>query len=608
MDTMEKNGMVLPAWAATIRQKYLAGEASVFILYRNVFDRHLANHQAWDTCGFLTQVLLNGNKGRILELSLARGVRLLQGGTAEDAAILVQQRHDATDIASQFQLVERYLLEQPSTALIMPYADSLLPAGESAFLSFEAQVAVTTLHRWSLDDTLANKDCVIFLITESLSSIHPTLLSNPRIAAIELPLPDQPTRAAAISHYAPAMPADQVQQLAAQTAGLRVLHLASIVAPQGAQGLSEQERRAMISQLLSGQPNAEERANKLAAITAGMAPEEIRNLINPSQTLSEADPYAEMLTVVRQRKRELIEKECAGLIEFVESRHGLDVVGGNAGIKAELLAIAGLIRQGDRVRMPMGLLMVGPMGAGKTFVVKAFLKEAGLTGVVLKNFRSKWVGSTESNLERVLAAVKSMGPVALIIDEGDRSFGSASEGDDGTSSRVMARLKEFMSDTDNRGQVLFIMMTNRPDKLDADIKRPGRLDRKIPFFYAETAAERAAIVASIFARFDVPCAIDWAQSSEKLCGHLQGYSNADLEALALLAHELACRAGCSITEDIFSEAAHDFLPPQDVNMIHYMEMLAVFETSRRSLLPERFRSLSPEEVQKRLRELRALVY
>jgi transitional endoplasmic reticulum ATPase len=190
-----------------------------------------------------------------------------------------------------------------------------------------------------------------------------------------------------------------------------------------------------------------------------------------------------MLALVRRRKRELIEKECAGLIEFIEP--GTDSrVGGNEGIKAELMEIARAIRSGDRARCPMGLLAVGPMGAGKTFVIKAFLKEAGLTGVALKNFRSKWVGSTEANLERVLGAVKAMGPIAVIIDEGDRSFGRQSEDSDGgTSSRIIARLKEFMSDTENRGQVLFILMTNRPDKLDADIKRPGRLDRKIPFFY-----------------------------------------------------------------------------------------------------------------------------
>ncbi|EXI84853.1 MAG: ATP-dependent zinc metalloprotease FtsH 3 [Candidatus Accumulibacter sp. BA-94] len=246
--------------------------------------------------------------------------------------------------------------------------------------------------------------------------------------------------------------------------------------------MSHGQRRTLIAELLQGSPQAVERAEKLAAITAGMTPAEIRQIVDPTRKLPASDdPAGEVLAVVRQRKRELIEKECAGLIEFIEPRHGLETVGGNEHIKGELLDIARLIQSGDRTRAPMGLLAVGPMGAGKTFVIKAFLKEAGLSGVALKNFRSKWVGSTEANLERVLATVKAMGPIALVIDEGDRSFGrQGDDADGGTSSRVIARLKEFMSDPENRGQVLFILMTNRPDKLDTDIKRPGRLDRKIP--------------------------------------------------------------------------------------------------------------------------------
>jgi transitional endoplasmic reticulum ATPase len=311
--------------------------------------------------------------------------------------------------------------------------------------------------------------------------------------------------------------------------------------------------------------------------------------------------------VVRRRKRELIEKECAGLIEFVESSYGLDAVGGNEGIKTELLEIAKALKAGDRARSPMGLLAVGPMGAGKTFVIKGFLKEAGLSAVALKNFRSKWVGSTESNLERVLTAVKAMGPIAVIIDEGDRSFGrQGDDSDGGTSSRVIARLKEFMSDTENRGGVLFILMTNRPDKLDVDIKRPGRLDRKIPFFYAESAAERAAIVRAVLNRYDAACSIDWA-AAEGLMGGLDGYSNADLEALALLALEFAQREGRAIDEALFRRAIEDFMPPQDVAMLRYMEMLAVFETSRRSLLPARFRELTPDQVHQQLGTLRAAI-
>ena len=133
----------------------------------------------------------------------------------------------------------------------------------------------------------------------------------------------------------------------------------------------------------------------------------------------------------------------------------------------------------------MGMLFVGPMGTGKTFVAEAFAGESGLTCLKFKNFRERWVGSTEANLEKILQVVKGLGYVLLIIDEADRSMSGQGDNDGGTSSRVIARLKEFMSDTAHRGRVLVVMMTNRPDKIDIDLKRPGRLDFKIPFFFPQ---------------------------------------------------------------------------------------------------------------------------
>ncbi|MDO8320691.1 hypothetical protein [Rhodoferax sp.] len=159
--------------------------------------------------------------------------------------------------------------------------------------------------------------------------------------------------------------------------------------------MSEQERRALILQLCTGTSDAEQRATTLATITADMTPFEIGKLIEPGKALPVGDPNQEVLKVIHARKREMIEKECADLIEFIEPKHGLAAVGGHKHIKHELMAIAKNLKEGETTLTPMGLLAVGPMGSGKTFVIKAFLKEAGLSAVALKNFRSRWVGSTE---------------------------------------------------------------------------------------------------------------------------------------------------------------------------------------------------------------------
>jgi ATP-dependent 26S proteasome regulatory subunit len=172
---------------------------------------------------------------------------------------------------------------------------------------------------------------------------------------------------------------------------------------------------------------------------------------------------------------------------------------------------------------------------------------------------------------------------------------------------VIARIKEFMSDPDNRGLVVFMLMTNRPDKLDVDIKRAGRLDRKIPFFYASTPEEVEGILGAQLRRHRIPNAIDWPAARPRTSAVLVGYSNADLEAVALLALELSHDAGCQVDGEILERAVRDYLPSRDEAMLRFMELLAVFEASNRRMLPPKYRDLSNEDLDRALREARALV-
>ena len=597
----------LPKWAETLRQKYLAGEASTFVLYRNVFDSFLVGETLHSLQSFLVEELFRNTKKQVCEVSLERGLRVLrseEGGYPASAAE-TSGVADVAQLLSELHRLERQMLGGVSTALVVPYADALVPAGDVSFMSSQDRQIYLAFHRWSLDKELTKGDNITLLIAESLNAINPNLLSNPKVAAIEIPMPDLAMRKEVIAFLAPKLSAQQVDLFAERTGGLRTIQLASIMASSEGHGLSEAERRELIRPLLEGTADADQRATTLAAITAGMTPVEITRLIEPNKVLSDEKPNQDVLRVIHARKREMIEKECAGLIEFIEPAHGLESVGGHEHIKAELMAIAKTIKEGDATLAPMGLLAVGPMGSGKTFVIKAFLKEAGLSAVALKNFRSKWVGSTEANLERVLATVKAMGPIAVIIDEGDRSFGSGGgeESDGGTSSRIIARLKEFMANTENRGQVLFVMMTNRPDKLDSDIKRPGRLDRKIPFFYCETSAEREQVLRAVLGRYGETCNAS-AEELRAVCELLPGYSNADLEALALLAVGMARHAALPLDAGIMKQAAADFMPPQEQDMFQFMELLAVSETSRRSMLPKRFCELSIADIQSSLAQAR----
>lgn len=608
------NSVALPPWADELKRRYLAGEAGLFVVHGNVHDAIAHDGKLLPFVEFLHTVVLSAKPQRY-ELAL-RHAGIKQHGANGKVLELGET------LLENIGHLETRMRAGDGVALVLPHAGDLVPNAETTFLSTDERGLLEILYDWSLSGLLLQRNHIVVLICASLSELHPSLNTNPRIAAIEVPFPDEAARARLVAQSAPHMSPAQQALVAKHTAGLRLLEIDSIVAERPAAGLSDEERKTLALQLLGDAPDAQQRAEMYAGVTAGKTREEIAFLILGRATTPEEnkdDPVDAMLRIIGTRKREIIQRSCGDLIEFLDPSYGLDAVGGYDQIKQELMKIAATIKTGDRRLAPMGLLAVGPMGVGKTFVIKAFLKEAGLPGVVLKNFRSKWVGSTESNLERVLKIIRAMSPIALVIDEGDRSFGSGEGGgetDGGTSSRVIARIKDFMSDTDNRGHVLTILMTNRPDKLDVDIKRPGRLDRKIPFFYADNGADRMHVVRAILKRGGAPLPADADAALIEALDALDGYSNADLEAISLLALDLAREdaaaaaegggdiIGNGLTADHLRRAIADFIPPQHTDTIQLMELLAVQESSRRSLLPERFAKLAPAEVSQLIAELK----
>jgi SpoVK/Ycf46/Vps4 family AAA+-type ATPase len=606
---------ILPAWADDLRRRYLRGESALFVLHGNVYDAVVQDGRLLGLTQFLSEVLLKDNKDAIAVYNVSTGVRFAKmpktPAVGTDDVLLAAQKDRV------LAALERLLVTSTRTAVILEYADTLAPGGDPTFQADSDRAAIVTLHRWSFLPEIEKSDNVVLLVAENLAELAPKLVSNPKIAVVDVPMPDRDTRRAAARIADPTLSDRDADRYAELTAGLKVVQIAAILAPAPAAEEDRAAREAFIAGILGSSPDAAERAQKLAALTAGMTRDEVLKLIAPGASAPEPQATAadrarrEADRLIARRKREILERECFGLVEFVEPQHGFEVVGGMDEVKKDLLVLAENIREGRTTRVPMGILFTGPMGTGKTFVAEAFAKECGLTTVKLKNFRSKWVGATEGNLEKILSVIKAIGQVVVIIDEGDRAFGNTDgEGDGGTSSRVIARIKEFMSDTSNRGRILFLVMTNRPDKLDVDLKRAGRLDRKIPFLYVQTPEEVEAIVAAQVRKNRVATAVDFTAIRDRFSAKLVGYSNADIEAVVLLANDDAAREGgpnASVGAEQFVRAASDYFPSRDEELLEYMELLAVFEASSRRLLPKKYATTTPEELDSRLRTLRALV-
>jgi SpoVK/Ycf46/Vps4 family AAA+-type ATPase len=554
----------LPAWTEELRRRYLRGEALEFVLHGNVHDLVLFEGGFIRVTDLLSRVLLGPVKDVVVEYNLATGVRFAKKTVdVPDLASLITER----GVSQVLSTMERVLHKVDRVGVIVDYAEMIAPAGDANFLSESDRQSIITLHRWSMSPELERADSVILLVTENLSELSRKLVDNPMTATLAVPMPDAAERKKVIEAIAPGLAPAFVERLAEVTAGLKTVQIRAILAPD--------------------------------------ASDEIRALVDPDNAPGDDSKEERIVQLVFARKREIIERECFGLIELVEPEHDFSVVGGFDQVKSELSLIAENMREGRTNRCPMGLLFVGPMGTGKTFVAEAFVKETGLTAIKLKSFRSKWVGATEGNLEKILSVVGALGQVIVIVDEGDRAFGNQDDSDGGTSSRVIARLKEFMSDTDNRGRVLFILMTNRPDKLDIDIKRAGRLDRKIPFFYPHVAADVEAVIEAQLRKHRIDADVAFPRDRAAISETLVGYSNADLEAVVLLAYDYAREA--RVTGTNFAEAIRDYLPSRDMEMLEYMELVAVFEASNRRLLPPKYADLGVDELQRRMAALRARV-
>ena len=607
----------LPAWADELRRRYLRGESSIFLLHGNVFDLVLDGERLRPLTEFLTETLLKESRDTLVVYNLATGVRFAKRAREVEAAALGLLKETETEKAKVLAGLERLLVTSRRVGVILEYAETLAPAGDPSFQADFDRAAIVTLHRWSFLPQIESGDNVVLLVAENLSELSPKLVSNPKVAVVDVPMPDRETRKRTALVADPRLSEEDLNRYAEVTAGLKSVQIASILAPPPPSEEDRAEREAFIAGILGGGPEAAERARKLATLTAGLSREETKKLLAPGATEPVAAEDAaersrrEIDRLISKRKREILERECFGLVEFVVPEHGFEVVGGMEEVKQDLLLTAANIREGRVARVPMGILFTGPMGTGKTFVAEAFAKECGLPTIKLKNFRSKWVGATEGNLEKILTVIRAIGQVVVIVDEGDRAFGNSDgEGDGGTSSRVIARIKEFMSDTSNRGRILFLVMTNRPDRLDVDLKRAGRLDRKIPFLYSQSPEEIENVIRAQLRKHKVKTDVDLAAIREGFGKKLVGYSNADVEAVVLLANDTAAReAGgdAPVRAEHFLSAAADYFPSRDVELLEYMELLAVFEASSRRLLPAKYASMTPEELDARLRLLRATV-
>ncbi|MDT4992255.1 MAG: hypothetical protein QOH97_2147 [Actinoplanes sp.] len=181
------------------------------------------------------------------------------------------------------------------------------------------------------------------------------------------------------------------------------------------------------------------------------------------------------------------------------------------------------------VQPPRGVLLFGPPGCGKTYLVKAIAGtgKANVLSVKGAELLSKWVGESERAVRELFRRAREAAPTLVFLDEVDAlapTRGQATDG--GTTDRVVAALLTELDGVESLRNVVVIGATNRPDLIDPALLRPGRLERLIYVPPPDAEARTAILRAS---SKSVP--LDEAVDLPALGAELDGFSAADCAAL-----------------------------------------------------------------------------
>jgi ATPase family protein associated with various cellular activities (AAA) len=570
----------LPAWAEQMRDLFRSGSVAQFLIHGNVFDVVSAEDETGRRLlslkAFLNSVMFE-SYDVVLEYDRGRGIRLTKG--TEDWGEWLKQilgnelsAAQTREPGAALELIDRYLLRtlnlqavrrgeaQRKIAVIIDFAEFVVPRGDPIQLSGPFSANIVKILGWANDPAILHSNIVTVLLTEGLHDLNSLVVENPHISTLKIPLPSEEE----MLEYLHTLIKTQLPELPSKC------EVPTEVLARRLTGLSRVGARRVLSNALANE----------GSVTAAW---------------------------LMRMKKELIERECQGLLEFLESPFTLDHVAGHAAVKAWLREDTELLRRGLMNALPMGYLITGRIGTGKTFIVQCWAGELGVPCVVFKNFRDRWVGATESNLEKIFSVLHALGQVVVFVDEADQVAGKrgGEDGESGLSGRVYAMLAKEMSDTRNRGRILWVFATSRPDLLEVDLKRQGRLDVHIPLFPPQTPEEVRDLLLSVAKKLEFP--LDERDIPSLPEGVTLGGN--EIEAIlvrALRLHELAPEPRLPLRE-ILDATFKDVRPNAHTRKLEYMDLVAVKECTDTRFLPQNYRNLTPEDLEIRIDAARKFV-
>ena len=569
-----------PGWAREMANLYFAANTCLFVIHGNVNDLiHCRVDNAGNTtnrfCGlsdFLSQQVF-GTWDLVTSYDMGRGIQAQAGPDSDRHRDMMATlsanigspttwTRSPDDVLTNYQsMIQRNLMEDDQSerkrmAFLFPYAQFLVPAGNQSSLARTQASHLVRFLSWAQNPYIKRVNMSFCLIAETLNEVNKRLVEDPHVATIEIPLPDATARRVFIETTFDIPGKDDVKK---------------DLSPPTTTETNNQTPQDSLS------------VEAITQISNGL------NLVNLNVAMSRSKIQGQSVDIeaFRKLKKGLIERQCHDLVTFLEPEHTLDMVVGHTAAKARLKLDARWIVEGKLDAAPMGYLICGPVGTGKTFISECYAGSIGIPCLVLRNFRSKYVGETEGNLEKVLNVLRSLGPVMVIIDEADAALGNReSGGDSGTSSRVFSMIASQMGNTKYRGKIIWMLLTSRPERLPIDLKRQGRAEVHIPLFYPKEVEE----IKKMFAIMAKKNKVSLADDAIPEVSPDRELSGADIESVVLNAkREMMADNRQQLERADLDLALESFIPSAQGMEKELQEMSAVLECTDRRFLTEYWR-------------------
>lgn len=225
--------------------------------------------------------------------------------------------------------------------------------------------------------------------------------------------------------------------------------------------------------------------------------------------------------------------------EADEERLSWERVGGASTVKSAIYEALELptkhrdIFRNVPIRLPHGLLLLGPPGCGKTMIARTAAVESGMRCVLVKGaeLMGKYIGQSEAEVRRAFERASACAPCVLLFDEFDALAPSRGGWDAGVTDRVVNTLLTCMDGVERVAEGVYIIATSsRPEVIDAALLRPGRLDRWIVIDLPSDSSDRMDIlICHARDSFQITPGIKTALNNIAL--ETNGYTGADLQSI-----------------------------------------------------------------------------